>query len=183
MLESSIWKILSFILILYLLFVFPLLHALERQEDIAYQLAYNEVNIFVDSVRDRGFLSPEMMDGFLSRLHFTGLSYAVELTHEHKQYVPNYSDPADLNTFLGTYTALTEDFYDAEIMDVLYPENPLTPKEQRTYTFNQGDLFSVHVENTSSSLATALKRVLFLQGKEGTKTIITLGGMVQNEID
>lgn len=181
MLESSIWKILAFILALYLLFVFPLIHALDRQEDITYQLAYNEVNLFVDSVRDRGFISPEMMTGFFSRLQMTGLSYDVQMEHLHKKYIPLYTDPTDPTTFTGEYAIISEGFYSSEINQVLYPSDLTIPEEQRVYKLSQGDTLSVHIVNNTPSLSSALKRFLFLQSGELSKTVVHIGGMVQNE--
>jgi hypothetical protein len=183
MLDNSLWKILSFILVLYLLFVFPLLHSLERQEEIAYQLAYNETNSFVDSVRDRGYLTPAMLEGFKRRLSQTGNAYEVVLEHLHKQYVPNYSDPGDPTSFLGTYAIVEEAFYQEEIQSVLYPSDVSIPLESRLYRMNQGDLFSVSLRSTSPSLASALKRLLLLQTKDMTPLLVHLGGMIQNEID
>lgn len=183
MLDNSLWKILAFILVLYLLFVFPLLHSLERQEEIAYQLAYNEANSFVDSVRDRGYLSPAMLEGFQRRLSQTGIASEVVLEHLHKQYIPNYSDPSDPNTFLGTYEVVEEGFYHEEIQSVLYPSDVSTPLDNRIYKMSQGDLFSVSLNRTSPSLASALKRLLLLQTKDMTPFFIRLGGMIQNETD
>lgn len=183
MLDNSLWKILSFIIVLYLLFIFPLLHSLERQEEIACQIAYNETNNFVDSVRDRGYLTPAMLEGFQRQLSQTGNSYELALEHLHKQYIPNYSDPGDPTSFLGTYEIVEEAFYETEIRSILYPGDLTVPVDKRVYKMNQGDMFSVSLRSTSPSLASALKRLLLLQTTDMTTLLVHLGGMIQNETD
>lgn len=179
--ESGLWKYLAFIMALYLLFIFPLIHTLERQEDIAYQLAYNEVSIFTDSVRDRGYLTEEMVSGFLTRLNASGYQFSMELVHMHHYFMPVYLEPSDPTTFTGQYQRVEEGFYTNDILDVIY-EDPLSGEGDGIYRMKKGDLFHVALTSHTVSLASSLKRLVLLQ-EVNQPVIIRLGGMIHNEIN
>lgn len=176
MVDAALWKLLGFILALYLLFVFPLVHALERQEEIGWQLAVDEVQVFLDSLRYRGYVDREMLEGFKRRLDMTGGHYRIRLEHLHQQYVPVYGDPTDPSTFTGDYERVEEAFFMTDIEEKLYPATG--PAE--TYPFSVGDHLVLCVENRSTSLADALKGMLYGQRQVGARAIIQVSGMVHN---
>lgn len=177
--ESGLWKYLSFILALYLLFIFPLIHTLERQEDIAYQLAYNEVSLFTDSVRERGHLNEEMVSGFLAKLSDSGYQFTVELVHMHQLFIPVYLDSSDPSTFTGQYQRAEEGFFTKDILDVIYTD-PSSGKGDGVYRMKKGDMFQVAVTSHTVTLASSLKQLVLLQ-EVNQPVIIRLGGMIHNE--
>jgi len=86
--ESSLQKIIAAIVGIMILFIIPVYIAFEKADDVSYNLVLKLSQNFVDNVRDKGYISPEMYSDFVSGLYATNNSYDVELEHVKKRIDP-----------------------------------------------------------------------------------------------
>lgn len=166
-----------------LLYVYPALNSYERQEQIAYNIAYKAVTAFVDSVRNKGYITPTMYNDFNKQLAATDNMFDIRMEHDRKRYNPAYADPANASTFQSKYEVYYEGFYTERIMSTLFPDNSLPAADKSRYYYLQvGDMFTVTIKNKNMTKA-ALVRDFLTNGNTGdpTRIYIPYGGMVQNE--
>ncbi len=86
--ESSLQKIIAAIVGVMILFIIPVYIAFEKVDDVSYSLALKLTQNFVDNVRDKGYISPEMYSDFVSGLYATNNTYDVNIEHVKKRYDP-----------------------------------------------------------------------------------------------
>ena len=80
--DSPLWKILGFFLAAVLLFLVPVMNMLERQDSAAYTVVFTETIRFVDSARDTGYITPNMYNEFVNRIHTTGCTFEIRIEHQ-----------------------------------------------------------------------------------------------------
>lgn len=179
---NSIAKGFALILAVLLLYIFPITHTFEEQDDISSMVAFKAVTEFVDSVRDKGYVTPTMYRDFDRRLAATGNIFEVQMEHGHKRYTPIYEDPTNQATFKNEFIVDYDNFYQSQIMGVLFPDNMLPADHSlREYRMNIGDFFQVTVRNTNKTNAAILKDFLNNGSSARHEIYIPYGGMVRNE--
>ncbi|WP_066298028.1 hypothetical protein [Bacillus sp. FJAT-29937] len=181
---NPISKVVTVILAVLLLYYVPTYQSYQKQDDLAYQVAYQAVTKFVDNVRTKGYITPQMYEDFQRDLTVGSGSilYRTEIVHEKKIYTPVYTDPTNPASFTNQYVVDFDEYYWEQIHPFLFDESSPTPKEQRMYKLTAGDFFSVHVENMTKTKATMLFDFL-TGGLGGNDVVISIpyGGMVLNE--
>lgn len=144
---SNAWAniFVAFIMVM-LLFIYPLFDCYLRQDDIAYSFALQTVTTFVDSVRDKGYVTPQMYNDFYRQLAMIDNIYNIELEHLRKNYDPIYEDVADQGTFQDDFVVNYNEFYTGDILAKLFPHNhePIDSQNRR-YKMEVGDFFYVKV--------------------------------------
>lgn len=161
-----------------LIFFVPSYQIAQKQDDLAQQLVYTKTVKFVDSVRTKGYLTPEMLEEFRSEIEVGSYVYRIEMVHEKKMYTPVYKNPADLASFTGDYVIQYDEFHTKQIEDYLYNGS----SKDKKYKMQAGDFFNVHVENLNRTQANVL--LDFFQGVAGGDTptiVVPYGGLVLNE--
>lgn len=181
---NPISKVFAVILAVLLLFFVPVYQSFHKQEDLAYQSAYQAVTDFVDNVRTKGFITPQMYEDFQTNLAAGSgsISYKTEIVHEKKVYTPVYTDPTNPASFTNQFVVDYDEYYWDQIHPFLFDESSSIPKKDRMYKLNAGDFFTVHVENITKTKATMMFD--FLTGGAGGNNVtisIPYGGMVLNE--
>ena len=86
--ESSFQKIIAAIVGVLILFIIPVYIAYEKVDDISYSLVLKMTQTFVDNVREKGYISPEMYNEYMSNIYTTNNSYDVQVEHLKKRYDP-----------------------------------------------------------------------------------------------
>lgn len=181
--DNPVSKIVAFLIAVVLIIWVPVYQSFEKQDALAYHQAYQSVTTFVDNVRNKGYITPDMYNDFQDELELGSYLFNVDLVHEEKVYKPVYTDAADPTTFQGKFDVHYDNYYNAQIFDVLFP-NTNAPIEHpsRIYKFQVGDYFKVHVSNKAVTNASTLRNFLTL-GKTGTEDILEIpyGGSILNE--
>lgn len=180
---NAISKIFAAIVAVLLLYVYPIADSYEKQDDISFLMTNKLIVNFVDSVRNKGHITPTMYNDFVQALELTGNTFDIQIVHLHKRYTPVYTDPANPGTFQSKFDVNYDGFYHEQIMTVLFPNNGLFADDpRRIYKLTVGDYVSVTVRNTNRTNATLLRDFLN-QSNTGDNTIINIpyGGMVLNE--
>lgn len=176
---NIISKIFALILCALLLFFVPVYQSYQKQDDLVYQVAKQAVTNFVDNVRTKGYITPQMYEDFQREMNIGTYLFRTEMVHEQKVYTPIYTDT---NIFTGQYKVDYDEYYWEQIEKFLFDETNLINKKDLMYKLQQGDFFSVHVENMTKTKSTMLFD--FLTGGPGGNDIvisIPYGGMVLNE--
>lgn len=178
---NYVGKVFALILAVLLLFMWPISSSLEKQDDVSLIVVLNSVAKFVDSVRDKGYITPIMYNELVNQMGLTGNTYDIQMEHLHKRYDPVYDDAG---TFLGGYNVNYEGFYNAQINDKLFPRNSSekTDSPNRIYKLAEGDFFNVTVKNTNRTPSTLVSDVLMgTINAPNEKIVVPYGGMVHNE--
>ncbi|MEK4488004.1 hypothetical protein MHH81_21070 [Psychrobacillus sp. FSL H8-0484] len=177
---NSLSKIFTLILAVLLLYYVPTYQSFHKQDDIVSQNVKQATTNFVDNVRMKGYITPQMYEDFQRELSVgTKYLFKTEIKHEQKVYTPVYTNA---NVFTGEYTVDYDEYYWSQIEKLLFDESSSIPKEDRMYKLQQGDFFSVHVENVTKSYSSMMYD--FLTGGVGGDDIFIsypYGGMVLNE--
>ncbi|MBL0385852.1 hypothetical protein JJB07_04240 [Tumebacillus sp. ITR2] len=177
---NSISKVFALILAVLLLYFYPMSEGFERQDDISYMVALKAVTTFTDSVRNKGYISPQMYNDFFTELQTTGNTFDVKMEHQHKRYDPTIPDPS--NPTQDKYVINYDEFYTQQIMDLMFPDNTTGIDDpSRRYEMQAGDYFKVTVVNTNKTAATLMRDFLNNGSSDTEKIVIPYGGMVLNE--
>ncbi|MCQ4085595.1 hypothetical protein [Saccharibacillus sp. JS10] len=166
-----------------LLFMYPLYEQARSQDKLANITIQGAATHFIDRTRTKGYITPTMYEEFNAQLAATGYSYDVELKHMHKLTSPDYSDPANTSTFQNSFTTYYSEFYNEQILAVLFP-NITLPKDHanRRYTLQVGDYIGIEIVNKNRTAATQLWDFLMNDNTEGNSTVImNYEGMVLYE--
>ncbi len=162
-------KIFAVILIVILMFFFPLLDSFERMDDLSYMTVYSATVKFVDSVRNTGHITPQMYTEFLQMIDATGNIYTVEMLHRQENYYPNGPDNA---------IKLYDENYTTQILDIMKDGTGAITKNYDN--FEIGDYFYVSVKNQNFTPATTMKNALMGQLVDATTIMVPYGGMIRN---
>ncbi|OWA37357.1 hypothetical protein B9G55_04660 [Saccharibacillus sp. O16] len=166
-----------------LLFMYPLYEQVRTQDRLAASVAQDAAVLLIDSARTKGYLTPQVYQEFNAKLAATGNPYEVQLEHLHKRYGPDYSDPANPATFLGSFTTYYDGFYDEQILSVLFPNNGKSADDpSRRYTMQVGDYIGISIRNINRTPAAQLRDFLLnLNTGDDASITVNYEGMVLNE--
>ena len=144
-----------------LMFVFPLMTLSDRTDDVSQLTVATETTEFVDDVRTTGKLTLDKYSKFVERIQATGNSYDVEMEiqtldeNPGKKTTQASSDKIGENVYYSTYTS--------QILGSLDSNGSISLKE--------GDIFSVSVKNTNTTLSQQLKNFFYTVTGNDTYTI------------
>jgi len=170
MLDQALWKILAFILAVVLIFVAPSISLYDRQDTISYTVVNTSLKHLCDGVRDVGTLHAKAYQDFLEELSRTGNTYHVVLECYEKNYLPIYDISG---TFVEDYYISYDGTFTQDI------ENQLEATGR--YDMHEGDLFYVHVENSSQTKSQTIRQIFLGAGRKYPSIIVRNGGMVRHE--
>ncbi len=186
-------KIFAVILIVILMFFFPLLDSFERMDDLSYMSVYAATVKFVDGVRNNGSITPAMYNEFIQVLNATGNTYSVEMVHRKSLVYPKKDNYA-LNEAHESIV-LYDEFYEEEILakmkvltlveedgELKLVSNTNTSQQVEYNDFAVGDYFYVSVKNISTTPATVIKRTIYAYNMDDLVIIVPYGGMIRNDV-
>ena len=173
---DSLTTIVAIFLAAILMFVFPLMSISERNDDIA-QLAVQTATVdFVDDIRATGKITEDNYNAFLGKLQATGNSYTV--TKEVKVLDEN---PGKKTTWAATDKIgenIYYSVYDSQIDSVLFAENG---NKNGTYPLKEGDIVSVTVKNTNTTISQLLRNFFYtISGNDTYQVAAQHSGMVMS---
>lgn len=134
-----------------LMFVFPLMTMADRTDDVAQLAVATLTTEFVDDVRSTGKMTLDKYSKFVESIYATGNTYDVEIEvkilDENPGKKSTQADPTKIgeNVYYSKYTS--------QILQELDTKNKFSLKE--------GDIVSVSVKNTNTTLAQQLKNFFY----------------------
>lgn len=174
-------KVTAALLAVLLLYFFPMMQTAKRQDDVVLLTTYRQVENFVDSVRNKGYITPVMYNEFTANVGSVLSGYDIQMKHRQKRIQPEYEDPADSTTFLGTYSVHYDEYYQDVILAVLFPDNPNDGREEPKYFLSAGDFFDVELDPKENSASSVFSRLLYPDDSSAARSPLNYGGMVFNE--
>lgn len=157
---DSLITIIAIFLAAVLMFVFPLMSISERNDDIA-QLGVQTATIeFVDNVSTLGKITEDNYNAYLQSLSATGNSYDVEMEvkvldeNPGKKTTWAVSDKIGENVYYSVYTSQIE--------------RTLDSSPTKSYKLKEGDIVSVSVKNTNTTISQMLRNFFYTVSGSGT---------------
>lgn len=160
MIQDSLWKILSILICVVMLFVVPMLLSYQRQDAIIYNMVQIQVDKISEKVRESGYIDHSMLVELNSYLDASGNKYDVELEHLAKAFATD-------GTSIKVYY---DGFYTDEIMSEI--------RLNQRYTMHVGDFFYIHVKNSGKTKGQFVTSV-FGGSSGGPGIVIVSGGIVR----
>jgi len=77
--RDNVSIIITVIVLITVLLLFPLYNYFERQDDMTYNIVLKATTNFVDEVVSNGYITQETYDKYINRLSNTGYSYDIDL--------------------------------------------------------------------------------------------------------
>ncbi len=177
MVEDSLWIITSIVIIIVLLIVFPLMHSLEKQDDLIQIELMNQVDIFLSDIKARGKLTRADYEQFGTKLAGLGNHFEVNIEHHRRLYTPVYGDPLEPASFTGDIDAVYDLVPNKDIVNQLYSPTNV----DATYYFQRGDFVTVSVSSTLKSKHDKIRDLILLLQTETPSFYLRLSGMVAHE--
>jgi len=162
-----------------LMFVFPLITVSERSDDISQLNIQTTTSQFVDNIKSTGKLTSENYDNFVQTLSATGNTYDVELEFKilddnpkSKAGIGTTSDKIGENVYYSVYTSQIESQIDS---------TRDTSGKNGVYKLKEGDIVSVSVKNTNTTISQMLRNFIYsLAGNDTYSISASSSGMVTN---
>lgn len=143
---DSAVTIIAIFLAAILMFVFPLMTMADKSDDVAQLSVQNATTEFTNKIRTTGQISQDDYDSFILTLSSTGNSYDAEITVQKLDQNPAKKDSGS-ETAIGQNVYYT--MYTTQVLDSL----PLS--------LNEGDIVSVNVQNTNTTIAGQLRNFMY----------------------
>ena len=142
---DSAVTIIAIFLAAILMFVFPLMTMADKSDDVS-QLSVQNATTDFNKIRTTGYLSQDDYDNFILTLASTGNSYNAEITVQKLDQNPAKKSSGDTTT-IGQNVYYT--MYTTQVL------------EQLPLSLNEGDIVSVNVENTNTTVAGQLRNFMY----------------------
>lgn len=86
--EDNVQRVFAILIAVIIFFLLPMYISFEKKDDISYALALKITSNFVDTVTQKGYLSKDMYDKYISDLAISDNHYEIFVEHVAKRYYP-----------------------------------------------------------------------------------------------
>ena len=162
--SDTLITIIAIFLAAILMFVFPLLSVSERTDDISQLAVQTATSEFVNNARTTGKITLDEYSAFVQTLAATGNSYDIEMEVKHldenigKKSEWTNKQVIGENVYYSVYTTQIEDHLNSE-------------KYNNAYAMKSGDVFSVSVKNTNTTISQSLRNFFYSISGNSTATV------------
>ena len=172
---DSLITIIAIFLAAILMFVFPLMAVSERTDDISQLAVETSTTEFVDNIRNTGKLTLDNYSKYIEEITATGNSYDVEMEIQILDENPGVKTTQAETTKIGENVQYTLD--DSKIKDRIGIGSNTNAKKQ--ITLKEGDIVSVTVKNTNTTIAQTLRNFFYrIAGNDTYQVAAQHAGMV-----
>lgn len=174
---DSLITIIAIFLAAILMFVFPLMAVSERTDDISQLAVETSTTEFVDNVRNTGKLTLDNYSKFIDEITATGNSYDVEMEIQVLDENPGVKTTQAETTKIGENVYYT--LYDSQIKERLGIDSTDSTTNKHQITLKEGDMVSVTVKNTNTTIAQTLRNFFYrIAGHDTYQVAAQHAGMV-----
>ncbi len=177
--KDNVSMVLTMILLVVLVVIFPLYNHFERQDDMSYNVVLKATNNFANEVINSGYIDQATYDKYIDNLSATGNMYDVELEVHKKVYVETtlgskvyeeqYEIDYNKDIFSSTAAAINEGDNGGEKDKV----------KNGSYLLSTGDKFYIKVKNSSTTMAGAVFNMI-IPTAQTDRIVVNYGGVVKN---
>jgi len=165
---DSLITIIAIFLAAILMFVFPLMTMSDRTDDVSQLVVETATTEFVDNVRSTGKLTLADYDAYVQEISATGNSYDIDMT------VQILDENPGIKTTQAEITKIGENVYYN-----LYTTQIEEQLKTSTLKLKEGDIFSVSVKNTNTTIAQSLRNFFYrIAGNDTYQIAAQHAGMV-----
>ena len=162
---DTLITVIAIVLAAVLMFIFPLMTMSDRTDDVSQLSVETATTEFVDDVRTTGKLSIDKYNTFVETLASTGNTYDVEMEIDVLDENPGKKTTQTESKKIGENVYYT--MYTSQILDTINPSSGVT----KTLAMKEGDIFSVSVRNSNTTLSQQLKNFFYQVSGNDTYTI------------
>jgi|GEM_PF-2707952 len=177
--QDNLSIVITMIVFVTLVVIFPLYNLFERQDDMSYTLALKATTTFVDEIRNNGYIDQKSYTDFIGQLSNTGNSYDVQMEGHRKTLILDDTTPLIPDDYIEQYKIdYTEDILntinsgDANITGK-------SPNISNAYLLNQDDQIYVKLKNSSTTMAGAVFNAIIPTAKK-ERIVVDYGGVIKN---
>ncbi len=163
---DSLITIVAIALAAVLMFIFPLMTMSDRTDDVSQLTVATATTEFVDDIRTTGKLSMDKYSKFVENISSTGNSYDVEMEVKVLDENPGKKTTQAVATKIGENVYYS--MYTSQILDSISSKDDSTKK---ILALKEGDIVSVSVKNTNTTLSQQLKSFFYSVTGNDTYTI------------
>ena len=167
--SDTLITVIAIFLAAILMFVFPLLAMSERTDDVAQLSVQTATSDFVNTTKTVGKITSENYASFVQVLGATGNSYDIEMEVKHldenigKKSTWTQGSVIGENVYYSTYTSQIEEALEG----------------QSVYKLKEGDIFSVSVKNTNTTISQTLRNFFYtVSGNDTYQVFAQSSGIV-----
>ena len=143
---DTLITVVAIVLAATLMFVFPLMTMSNRADDVSQLSVQSLTTQFVDDVRTTGKITSEKYSKFVENIHSTGNTYDVEIEVKVRDENPGKKTTQANSKKIG------EDVY----YSIYTTQIENTLKNNNAYNLKEGDIVSVSVKNTNTTMSQQL---------------------------
>ena len=143
---DTLITVVAIVLAATLMFVFPLMTMSNRADDVSQLSVQSLTTQFVDDVRTTGKITSEKYSKFVENIHSTGNTYDVEIEVKVRDENPGKKTTQANSKKIG------EDVY----YSIYTTQIENTLKSNKPYNLKEGDIVSVSVKNTNTTMSQQL---------------------------
>lgn len=148
-----------------LMFVFPLMTMADRTDDVSQLAVKTTTTEFVDNVRTSGKLTLDKYSKFVEEISATGNAYDVEME------IKVLDENPGKKTTQANATKIGENVYYSKYTSQILDELTAPTNTTHTITLKEGDMFSVSIKNTNTTLSQELSNFLYSVSGNDTSAI------------
>ena len=175
--KDNLSIVISMVIFVILIVIFPLYNYFERQDDMSYNLALKTTTNFVDEVTEAGYLDQDAYNRFVEELSDTGNVYDIQLEAHRKVLTEDKENNSTYNEqYLIDYN---DQIFSAAENKIKTNLNEKTIKDN-AYYFNEGDQFYVKLKNSNTTMAGAIFNTIVPSSKKD-RIVVNYGGIIKNQ--
>ena len=144
--DDTLITVVVIVLAATLMFVFPLMTMSNRADDVSQLSVQSLTTQFVDDVRTTGKITSDKYNKFVENIHSTGNTYDVEIEVKVRDENPGKKTTQANSKKIG------EDVY----YSIYTTQIENTLKNNNAYNLKEGDIVSVSVKNTNTTMSQQL---------------------------
>ena len=169
---DTVVTILAIVLAAVLMFVFPLMSVADRSDDVSQLSVQNSTTTFVDNIRSTGRITLAEYNRFAQEINATGNTYEIEME------VKILDENPGKKTAQTTYEKIGENVYYTEYTTQIM-EDLKDAKNNNTKYLKEGDIVSVSVKNTNTTISQLLRNFFYrVTGNDSSTIEASNGGIV-----
>lgn len=174
--KDNLSIVITIIVLVLLMVLFPLYNFFERQDDMSYNLVLKATTNFADQVMNNGYIDQNMYNNLVNELGNTGNIYDIQI-EAHRKVLTKDKD----NITGDTYVEQSYIDYNDDIFSSLEKSNGVMDKQLKNniYLMNENDEIYVKVKNSNTTLAGSLFNSIIVTSSK-TRIEVNYGGIIKN---
>lgn len=167
-------RVIDIIVAIIILFLVPSIYFMQKSDQLAQSIAYDNTKSFANQIETYGYLSKEMYEDYIKSLSFIDAFYEVHIEHTETIHEPIYNTSGvsgtETNVFTGDIMSYQRVEYTEELLQCLYDK-------QSNYLMGKGDVIKITVVVKSNGF---FKKLFHKSSTDGYRSYALYYGIIRN---